>query len=722
MKALVLGGGPGGLYSALLLKKAHPCWDVTVVERNPPDATYGWGIVFSDRTLTSFREADYRVHKDITDQFVLWDVVEIRRNGEVTRCGGNVFSGISRKVLLELLQRRCHELGVSLRFRVEATDLSIFSNYDFVIAADGSNSLVRKSFAHTFRPVIRWGKAKYTWFGTTQVFDTFTFAFRENEHGLFQAHIYPHVGNVSTMVVECDETTWRRAGLDRTTEEESLAYCEKVFADDLRGRPMLTNKSDWLSFPTIRNRTWRHEHIVLLGDAAHTAHFGIGSGTKLAMEDAIALASSFERHGDDFVTAVDEYELERRPAVEPLQEAALESMEYFENTRRYIRFEPLPFAFHLLTRSSRVSYDELRRRDSAFVDRVDRSFFETMGDASNPGLRIVAPPPMLAPLALRGVVLPNRIVLSPTPTDSARDGMLDEGERARLVRFAMAGGGLVLTDLTAVSADGRITPGCPGLYRSEHAAALRRICELVHQCSDARIGVQLGHAGRRGSTRPRRDGLDRPLRAGAWPLISASPIASTPRGPAPKEMDRSDMDRVVENFARTARLADEAGADLLQLHFAQGYLLWSFLSPLGNRRDDRYGGSLPERAAFPLEVFAAVRRAWPSAKPLSVCISATDWAPGGLTVDETVAFARMLREHGCDLVHVRAGQTIAEAAPVYRSYFSTLFSDRVRNEAAIPTLVSGHANTSDEVNTALAAGRADLCLVHPRALDEAHGF
>jgi len=523
---------------------------------------------------------------------------------------------------------------------------------------------------------------------------------------------------VSTMVIECDEATWRRAGLDRAGEAESVAFCEGVFADDLRGRSMLANKSDWLSFPTVWNRTWRSGNVVLLGDAAHTAHFGIGSGTKLAMEDAIALAEAFARRGDDFAAAAGEYELERRPVVESLQEAALESMEYFESTSRYVSFERLPFAFHLLTRSSRISYDELRRRDSAFVDAVDRWFREKSGNGAPAEARLVAPPPMWTPLRLRGMCLPNRIVFATPPVDAARDGIPDDRQGARLIRFARGGAGAVLTDLFAVSADGRITPGCPGLYRPEHAAALGRVATLVHDRSEAKLGVVLGHAGRRAATRPRHAGVDRPLSEGAWELVSASPLAATRRSQAPREMGRHDMERVVEAFVRSARFADEAGVDFILLHFAQGYLLWSFLSPLGNVRSDRFGGSLENRAAFPLEVLEAVRSAWPAEKPLGVCLSATDWAKGGFEPDDAVAVARWLRDRGCDVVHAFSGQTIADAAPSYRPVHASLLSDRVRNEAGVPTLMSGYAHTSDEVNTALAAGRADLCVVHPRHLDE----
>jgi anthraniloyl-CoA monooxygenase len=717
MNALVLGGGPGGLYSAILLQKSHPRWRIRVVERNPPDATYGWGIVFSDRTLGSFREADYKTYREITDRFVLWDTVEVRIAGSVIRCGGNVFAGMSRRALLDVLQRRCRELGVALEFRRELTDPAELSGHDLVVAADGVNSVVRSAFADAFAPSIQWGRAKYAWFGTRRAFDAFTFLFRQSDHGLFQAHVYPHVGSVSTMVIECDETTWRSAGLDQADESESLAYCERVFDSDLGGARLLANKSDWLSFPTIRNRRWRCGRIVLLGDAAHTAHFSIGSGTKLAMEDAIALASAFERRGDDLDAALGEYELERRPAVEALQEAALESREYFENTRRYLGFEPLAFAFHLLARSSRTSYDELRRRDAAFVDAVDRSFFARA--ALPPGRRtpVFAPPPLFAPLRLRGLTLPSRVVLVSPPTEDARDGMPNEGYTHHVLRSVADGVGLVLTDLCAVSAEGRITAGGLGLYRPEHAASLASLVTLVRERSAAKIAVQLGHAGRRGATQSRRAGVDRPLAEGGWPLPSPSPLPYRKGCAVPCEMGRAEMDRVRDDFVRAACAANEAGVDLVQLHFAQGYLLSSFLSPISNRRGDAYGGTLENRIRFPLEVFDAVRAAWPGDKPLSVAMSATDWVKGGFEIDDAVELARRLKALGCDLVQVLAGITLAESIPRYHPYHPALFADRVRNEAGIPTIASGHVRTTDEINTLLAAGRADLCALAPPILE-----
>ncbi|HSD10544.1 MAG TPA: FAD-dependent monooxygenase [Candidatus Binatia bacterium] len=713
MNVLVVGGGPGGLYAAILLQKSRPRWRIRVVERNPPDATYGWGIVFSDRTLGSFREADFKTYQDIIDRFVAWDVVEVRIAGSVIRCGGNVFAGMSRRALLEVLQRRCRELGVTLEFHRELANPAELSGHDLVVAADGVNSVVRSTFADAFAPSIQWGRSKYAWFGTRRVFDAFTFLFRQSEHGLFQAHVYPHVGSASTMVIECDEDTWRRSGLDRADASQSLAYCESVFAADLGGERLLANKSDWLSFPTIRNHHWRFGRIALLGDAAHTAHFSIGSGTKLAMEDAIALASAFERRGDDVEGAVGEYELERRPVVEALQEAALESSEYFENTRRYVGFEPLEFAFRLLARSSRTSYDELRRRDAAFVDAVDRSFFARA--AHRPGRRacVFAPPPLFAPLRLRGRTLPSRVVVVSSPTEDARHGMPSEGYTHRALRFVADGVGLLMTEVYAVSAEGRVTAGCLGLYRPEHGASLASLVALLHERSAAKIAVQLGHAGRRGATRTRCAGVDRPLGEDGWALLGPSPLPYTKRSAVPREMARTDMDRVRDDFVHAARTADEAGADLVQLHFAQGYLLSSFLSPISNRRGDAYGGTFENRMRFPLEVFDAVRASWPGDKPLSVAISAMDWVKGGFEIEAAVELARRLKARGCDLVHVLAGITLAESVPRYDRYHPMLFADRVRNEAGIPTIASSHPRTTDDINTLLAAGRADLCAVTP---------
>lgn len=714
MKVIIVGGGPAGLYSGLLLKKANPARDITIIERNPRNATYGWGVVFSDRTLTSFREADYKTYKEITDQFVIWSAIDICYQGKLMRCDGHTFSGLARKRLLNIFQDRCEELGVKLKFEteVEVDDLRQFADYDLIVAADGINSKFRQTYADVFKPNLEEGRAKYIWYGTDRVFDSFTFIFRENEHGLFQAHCYPFDGTTGTFIIECSEETWQQAGLDRAGEAESIAYCEKLFADDLRGHHLLSNNSKWINFVRVKNKKWHHQNLVLIGDAVHTAHFSIGSGTKLAMEDAIAFANAFETHSD-IETALNEYELERRPIVEALQRAALESQTYFENVSRYTRLEPEQFAFYLLTRSGRISYDNLRLRDPYFIQAVDRWFTQNALQTKDQDGWLIASPPMFTPFKLRDLILSNRVVLSPTSTCSAVDGLPGETHQAQLIRRARSGASLVMTEPTAVSPAGRITPGCPGLYNEAHLAAWADIVETIHATTPARIALQLAHAGRRGSTRPRQEGLDRPLRQGNWPLISASPLPYTPASQTPKEMDRADMEQVRDQFACAAKMAQQAGFDLLHLHFAQGYLLASFISPLTNLRRDDYGGSLENRLRYPLEVFDAVRAVWPAGKPLSVAICATDWVEGGLEVGEAVLVAEMFKSHGCDLIQVLAGQTTPEAKPVYSSGFLVPISDWLRNNANMPTMISGDITTTDQVNTILAAGRADLCVMDP---------
>lgn len=709
MRVLTLGGGPAGLYASLLLKRIDPSHEIDLIERNPRDATYGWGVVFSDRTLTEFREADYPTYRRITDDFILWDAIDIHYRNRVIRAGGQGFSGIARKQLLLILQDRCRRLGVDMTFEREFEDWDRLGDYDLVLAADGANSFTRKRFEEAFRPSISQGRARFIWFGTTRPFDSFTFIFRENEHGLFQVHAYPFEGTTSTFIVECHEDVWRRAGLEEATTEETMAYCQDLFAPELGGHRLLSNKSEWISFPTIKTSSWRHGNVVLLGDAAHTAHFSIGSGTKLAMEDSIALAEAFERHPEDLDAALADYELERRPAVERFQLAAAQSQSYFEDLRRYLHMEPMQFAFHLLTRSGRIDYDQLRLRDATFSDEVDRWFEHDT--ARREVSRFAAPPPMFVPLELRGLRLENRGVLRPAPLYSAKEGEPTPEHREALQDAASREPGLVLTETLAVEAEGRITPGDLGLYLEGHADALGDLVAEIHATSTAKVGIRLGHAGRRGSTRRRDRGLDRPLGAAGWPLLSASPLAYTPVSPVPREMSRADMERVREAFATAARAAAEAGADMLGVHMGHGYLLASFLSPLTNAREDEYGGSLEGRARYPLEVVGAVRKAWRQDRPLWATVTVDDWRRGGLPPQEAIELCALLREHGCDLLEPVAGQTTPDSRPAYGRMFLAPYADRVRNEVRVPTMTSGGITTTGQVNTLVAGGRADLCVM-----------
>jgi anthraniloyl-CoA monooxygenase len=736
-KFAIVGGGPAGLYCGLLLKKADPDLNIAVFERNPPDVTYGWGVVFSDRTLASFQRADYKTYTEITEQFVIWDAIDVRYRGETIRCGGHVIAAIERRRLLNILQRRCAELGVELHFGVEIASLDDLPACDLVIAADGVNSVVRRAYEDAFVPSVELGKAKYIWLGADKVLDAFNFIFHETDYGLFQVHAYPFSGTTSTFIVECEVATWLRAGLDKADEASSLAFCRQLLRDDLGGAPLLSNNSRWINFPTLTTHNWHAgigdpdgeggtRKVVLLGDAAHTAHFSIGAGTKLAMEDAIALAGAFEQHGG-LETALSEYELERKPIVETFQRAAQESRTYFETLKRYLGLPPMQFAFQLLTRSGRITYDDLHFRDVRFGDRVD-GWFRSQSEAlvrraGRNELRNVrtvavspsatfAPAPMFAPVALRELVLPNRAVWAmPASIADDLDGLPGVNLTGGSLPERVEDYGLILTDLVAVSAGGRITPYDCGLYREEHAEAWAGIVGELRRSYNAKVGIQLDHAGRRGACEPRFWGLDRPLGQSEWPLISASGLPYTPESQVPREMDRADMDFVRDAFVASAQMAGDAGFDLLQLHFAQGYLLAAFLSPLTNRREDKYGGSLENRARFPLEVYDSVRDAWPAGKPISVALTANDYERGGTTVEDAIQLACLFKDRGCDLIAVHGGQTTANAEPPYGKGFLTPLSDRIRNEAHILTMVGGYLTNSNEVNTILAAGRADLCII-----------
>jgi anthraniloyl-CoA monooxygenase len=681
MRVSVVGGGPSGLYLAILLRKGGH--DVSVVERNTPDATFGWGVVFSEETLGSLRDADYPTYLEITDSFARWTSIDIHYRGEVLRSSGHTFSAIRRTHLLDILQRRARSLGAELTFQREVDPTE--PDADLVVAADGSNSMLRRRFAAEFGSSSGPQGCKYVWFGTDLVLDAFTFVFKQTEHGLFQVHAYPFDEHTSTWIVETTEATWRRAGLDRMSEEDSMAFCQALFAAELGEHRLMSNKSIWLDFPLVRNESWHHGNVVLIGDAAHTAHFSIGSGTKLAMEDAIALANAVERYPSAVEQALVDYELERQPAVERFQQAAGDSAAYFSRVASHLGLAPIQFAANLLTRSGRISHANLMQRDPRFVRVLDAWFAAAAADTPLvPGA--VAPPPTFAPLRVGGLTLRNRVVRAVSTPD--------------LANAAKAGAGLVLTGFVAVSEDGRTTPACPVLDDSWTA-----VVKEIHD-TGALVGVRLGHAGRRGATRPS-GGVDVPLRDG-WPLVSASPLPYTPFSATPDELTEAGMARVREDFVAAAERAREAGFDALELDLAEGYLLASFLSPLTNRREDAYGANPPR---FPLSVVDAVRAAWPGL--LVARLTITDWARGGTTVEQGIDHARAVAEHGVDLVHVRAGHTTATSRPEYRRGYLTTLSDRVRNEAGVPTLVGGYLTTPDEVNTVVAAGRADLCLFDP---------
>ena len=694
MKITVLGGGPAGLYCSLLLKKANPAHQVRLVERNSPDATYGWGVVFSDRTLAAFQEADYPSYKAITSHFTLWDAIDTIYQGQLIRCGGHVFAGLERKTLLALLQRRCRELGVALEFAIEAPSLEWLGEADLLIAADGVNSLARRAHEDAFQPTIKQGKARYIWLGADKTLDAFTFIFKPSEYGLFQVHSYPFSGATSTFIVECAEEVWQRAGLDQADETASVAFCEQLFAEELRGHRLLSNNSKWISFATLKCAHWHTGNLVLLGDSAHTAHFSIGSGTKLAMEDAIALANAIEQY-PDVEHALTEYEQVRRPVVELFQAAAVESQGYFEHTQRYTSLPPAQFTFNLLTRSKRITYDDLRLRDTRFGDWVDRALASPPDAAC--AAPAYAPPPLFTAAQIGGLQLPNRIA-------------------AQVASDANGGVGLRLAGMVAIAPDARVHPASAGLYSDAQAEAWAQMAQRCH-AAGAALGVTLNHAGRRGATlAPSETGAalpDRPLQAGGWPLVSASAIPYTSASQTPHALTRAQMRAISEQFVAAAQRALACGFDLLTLHMAHGYLLASFLSPLTNQRADDYGGALEHRMRYPLEVFEAVRRVWPDEKPLAVALNCHDGAAGGFTLDDAVVVAQALKARGCQLIQPLAGQTTPHATLPYGKGFLTPLCERIRAEVGIATLAGGYVTTTNEANTILAGGRADLVVMTP---------
>jgi anthraniloyl-CoA monooxygenase len=724
-RVLCIGGGPAGLYFGLLMKARQPGLEVTVIERNRPFDTFGWGVVLSDQTLANLAAADPDTAALIGREFHHWDDIQVFFKGRQVRSGGHGFCGIGRKRLLNILQERCLALGVNLVFETDATDdqaLAEQYNADLVIASDGLNSRIRQRYAEVFEPDIDLRQCRFVWLGTNQTFDAFTFAFEKTEHGWFQAHAYQFDDKTSTFIVETPEEVWQAHGLDKMEQPEAIAFCEKLFAKYLDGHSLISNathlrgSANWIRFPRVVCKHWTHRvsvngktvPVVLMGDAAHTAHFSIGSGTKLALEDAIDLANEFATGGDiDHV--LEAYEARRSVEVLKIQNAARNSTEWFENVPRYTGMEIEQFAYSLLTRSQRISHENLRLRDTEWLGGYEQ--WLSGGKAL---------PPMLMPLTVRGLTLKNRIMMSPMATYSAVDGVPQDFLLVHLGARALGGAGMVFVEMTSPTPEGRITPACTGLYNDAQSAAFKRIVDFVHSQSSAKIGMQLGHSGPKGSTQVGWEGTDEPLPEGNWPLLAASALAYGEHNQLPAQMSRADMDLMRDQFVESTRRAAEAGFDWLELHCAHGYLLSSFISPLTNLRTDEYGGDIENRCRYPLEVFRAMRAAWPADRPMSVRISAHDWAPGGNTDADAVVVARAFKDAGCDFIDVSSGQTTRAAKPIYGRMYQTPFADRIRNEVGISTIAVGAITDADQANSIIAAGRADLCAIaRPHLADPA---
>lgn len=722
MKVACVGGGPAGLYFAISMMLRDASHDITVFERNRPGDTFGWGVVFSDQTMEHLQANDPVSAQSMIDELAHWDDIEVHiEDGDrnvTNRSGGHGFIGIGRKRLLNILQDRARELGVKLAFEVEVEpDRDFLADYDLVIAADGLNSKLRKRYEPEFQVDIDVKRNKFVWLGTHQRFDAFNFIFKNTRFGWIWAHAYQFDKDTATFIVECAPETFERAGFAQMTQEQSCRLCEKIFADHLGGHALMTNAqhirgSAWISFPRIICRQWSHENIVLLGDAAHTAHFSIGSGTKLALEDAIKLAEVMNRpgigRGDALRQGLHEYQEERQLEVVKLQNAARNSTEWFEHLDRYLKMEPMQFTYTLLTRSQRVSHENLRLRDPAWLAELERSLAaKALGEAADKPL-----PPMFLPFRLRGMTLRNRVVMSPMAMYSAVNGVPDDFHLVHYGARALGGAGLIVTEMTCVSPEGRITPGCTGLWNEEQAKAWRRITDFVHRTPDARICMQLGHSGSKGSTRVAWEGIDQPLPEGNWPLVAPSDVAWSKDNQTPAALDRTGMEAIRDQFVQSVRYAEQAGFDMVELHCGHGYLLSGFISPIQNKRTDEYGGSLENRLRYPLEILRAMRAAWPEDKPMSVRISATDWmGDAGVTPEEAVEIARAFTAAGADLIDVSAGQVSKDQKPVYGRMFQTPFSDQIRNELGVATMAVGNIFEVDHVNSIIAAGRADLCAI-----------
>ena len=729
MRVACVGGGPAGLYFAISMKLRNPANDVTVFERNRPGDTFGWGVVFSDQTMEHLQVNDPQSAKTMIGELAHWDDIEVHvEDGDrriTNRSSGHGFIGIGRKRLLDILQNRARELGVNLQFETEVEpDSEFLGSYDLVVAADGLNSKLRRRYEDSFETDIDIKKNKFVWLGTHQRFEAFNFIFVNSEHGWIWAHSYQFDKDTATFIVECSPEVYDRFGFGEMSQDETCRVCERIFVDHLGGHALMTNASHvrgsaWINFPRVICRNWSHGNIVLLGDSAHTAHFSIGSGTKLALEDAIKLAEVMNRpgpqKGEALASVLREYQQERQLEVMKLQNAARNSTEWFEHLDRYLKMDPMQFTYTLLTRSQRVSHENLRLRDPAWLSDLEKVLAEAA--FGTPGKEPM--PPMFTPFRLRTMELRNRVVMSPMAMYSATDGVPDDFHLVHYGARALGGAGLIITEMTGVSPEGRITPGCPGIWNGDQAAAWRRVTDFVHRTPGARICLQIGHSGSRGSTRVAWEGIDKPLESGNWEIVAPSDIPYLPESQVPVALTREAMGRIAEEFAAAARRADMAGFDMIELQCAHGYLLSGFISPTQNKRTDDYGGNLENRLRYPLEIFRAMRAEWPQEKPMSVRIAAHDWVgDAGVTPEEAVRIADAFKVAGVDLIDVSSGEVTKAEKPVYGRMFQTPFSDQIRNEVDIPTIAVGNIFEIDHVNSIIAAGRADLCaLARPHQMD-----
>ena len=725
LKIVCLGGGPASLYFSLLMKKQNPEHDITVIERGPRNATWGFGVVFSDETLKNFMEADAPSYKKIVESFAYWDEIATYIHGKKIVSGGHGFCGMARLRLLNIFHERCEELGVKLKFETDIGDLEELEidKQDLVVAGDGITSMIREAHAKEFGTSIDQRTNRFAWFGTTLPLDAFTFIFRENEHGWWFVHAYAYNDEMATWLVECSEETWLSSGMDKASEEESKAYLEGIFAEDLKGHALISNRSVWRAFPVVRNEQLYHKNIVLMGDAVRSAHFSIGSGTKLAMEDAITLAQCFEQTGSNAQAALEQYQEIRKPEADRLQRTAVTSLAWFEHIDRYASQSAEQFTFNMMVRSKRVTYDNLRLRDPDYIADVNRWFAElAKAETGFDDIDLEKPTvPMFQPFRIGNLRLENRVQLSAMCQYCAEDGMPTDWHFVHYGARGVGGAGLLNTEMICISPTARITPGCAGIWNDEQAAAWQRIVGFVHANSQAKICAQIGHAGRKGaSCIPWEGGMDKPLPEGEWEIIAPTALPYLASSQVPREATRADMEAVTADFVSAAKRVADAGFDMIELHLAHGYLLSSFISPYTNRRTDEFGGSIANRMRFPLQVVDAVREAWPEDRPLSVRISATDWVDDGLTEEDLVAMARMLKEHGVDVINVSTGQVTKDEDPMYGRMFQAPFADQIRNEIGIPTIVAGNITTADQANTLLAAGRTDIVALGRPLMNDPH--